>query len=50
MLAPNEAAVLQITAREVFRLTGTSEIHYLETEVGALRVCRNSLAALVKEI
>jgi hypothetical protein len=51
MLVPNEAAAFrQITAREVFRLRGTGEIYYLETETGALRVCRNSLAALVKEI
>ncbi len=50
MLAPNEAAVvLQTTAREIFRLTEAGEIHYLETDSGALFVCRNSLAARVKE-
>ena len=44
MLAPNEAAaLLQTSAREIFRLTEAGEIHYLETETGALLVCRNSL-------
>ncbi|MEO8573822.1 MAG: hypothetical protein ABI481_07615 [Pyrinomonadaceae bacterium] len=43
MLAPNEAAAyFQTTAREMFRLTEASEIHYWETECGALLVCRNS--------
>ena len=44
MLAPNEAAALmQTTAREIFRLTEAGEIHYLETETGALLICRDSL-------
>ncbi len=44
MLAPNEAAtLLQTTARAIFRLTEAGEIHYLETETGALLVCRDSL-------
>lgn len=43
MLAPDEAAaLLQTTAREIFRLTEAGEIHFLETESGALLVCRNS--------
>lgn len=43
MLASDEAAEhLHITAREIFRLTEAGEIHYLETEMGALLVCRNS--------
>ncbi len=44
MLAPNEAAAAaQTTAREIFRRVETNEIHFLETESGALLVCRNSL-------
>lgn len=51
MLAPNEAAAyLQTTAREIFRLTEAGEIHYLETETGALLVCRDSLSGLVEKI
>lgn len=47
MISPNEAAaVLQISAREIFRLTEANEIHYLETESGALFVCRRSLEKL----
>ena len=46
MLAPNEAAaLLQTTAREIFRLTEAGEIHFLETETGALLVCGNSLVS-----
>ena len=46
MLAPDEAAaLLQITTREIFRLTEAGEIHYSETETGALLVCRKSCAA-----
>ena len=36
--------LLQTTDREIFRLTETGEIHYLETESGSLLVCRNSLS------
>ncbi len=44
MLAPNEAAAfLQITARDLFRRVESGEIHFLETEAGALLVCRQSL-------
>jgi len=50
MLAPNGgAALLQTTAREIFQLTEAGEIHYLETESGALLVYRNSLAVLVNK-
>ncbi|MEO8435427.1 MAG: hypothetical protein ABI596_11075 [Pyrinomonadaceae bacterium] len=43
MLAPEEAAMhLQTTAREIFRLAEAGEIHFWETEAGALLVCRNS--------
>ena len=43
MLSTDEAAAhLQTTAREIFRLTEAGEIHFLETESGALLVCRNS--------
>ena len=48
MLAPDEAAAhLQITAREIFRLTETGEIHFLETTSGALLVCRDSCQSAV---
>lgn len=44
MFAPNEAAAyLQTTAREIFRRVEAGEMHYLETETGALLICRNSL-------
>ena len=50
MLAPNEAAVvLRSTARDIFRLTESGEIHFLETGAGAMFVCRNSLTALAQE-
>ena len=43
MLSPDQAAVqLQITAREIFRMAESGEIHYSETEIGALLACRNS--------
>ena len=46
MLTPDEAAAhLQITAREIFRLTEAGDVHYSETESGALLVCRKSCAA-----
>ena len=46
MLTPDAAAaLLQITTREIFRLTEAGEIHYSETESGALLVCRKSCAA-----
>ena len=43
MLTTDEAAAhLQTTARDIFRLTEAGDIHFLETESGALLVCRNS--------
>ena len=51
MITPNEAvALLQTTAREIFRLTEAGEIHYLEIETGALLVCRDSLKTENKNI
>jgi hypothetical protein len=51
MISPNEAAaLLHKTAREIFRLTETGEIHFFETATGALLICRNSLTALEKQI
>jgi hypothetical protein len=45
MISPNEAAArLQITAREIFRRVEAGELHFLETESGALRICGNSLS------
>ena len=47
MLSPNEAAVFfKTTAREIFRLTEAGEIHFRETETGALLVCRRSIEAI----
>jgi hypothetical protein len=44
MLTPDEAAALaQTTAREVYRRVEAGEVHSIETEDGALRVCVNSL-------
>ena len=37
------AALLQTTDREIFRLTETGEIHYLETKSGTLLICGDSL-------
>lgn len=46
MLAPDEAAaVLHTTAREIFRLTETNQIHSIEIAAGLTLVCGNSLAA-----
>jgi len=43
MISPNEAAALfSISARAIFRLTEKGEIHFLENELGALLICRNS--------
>lgn len=43
LLAPDEAAEhLQTTAREIFKRVEAGTIHYLETEIGDLLVCRNS--------
>lgn len=50
MLAPDEAAAhLQTTTREIFRLTQTGEIHYLETEAGSLLICSNSQRILLQK-
>jgi len=43
------SALLQTTAREIFRLTEAGEIHFLETGAGELLICGNSLSALAKE-
>ncbi|HXI91929.1 MAG TPA: hypothetical protein VNO24_18085 [Blastocatellia bacterium] len=44
MLAPLEvAALLQTTARAIFRGVEAGELHFLETADGGLLVCRNSL-------
>jgi hypothetical protein len=36
------AGLLQTTARAIFRLSEAGEIHYSETENGALLICGNS--------
>ena len=41
------AAAAHISESAVFRLAEADEIHYLETESGALFVCRQSLEKLV---
>jgi hypothetical protein len=44
MLAPVEvAALLQTTARAIFRGVEAGELHFLETADGGLLVCSNSL-------
>lgn len=44
MISPNEAAAhLQTTAREIFRRVEAGELHFLETESGALLICCRSL-------
>lgn len=45
MLEPDAAAAhLQITTRQIFRLTEAGDVHYSETESGALLICGNSLS------
>lgn len=44
MLTPDEAATLaQSTARHIYRRVEAGELHCIETDDGALRVCVNSL-------
>ena len=44
MLTPDEAAALaQSTARDIYRRVEARELHSIETDAGALRVCLNSL-------
>lgn len=44
MLTPDEvAAVAQSTARDIYRRVEAGELHSIETDDGALRVCVNSL-------
>ncbi|MEP6637667.1 MAG: hypothetical protein ABJB97_13165 [Acidobacteriota bacterium] len=44
MLTPDEAAALaQSTARDIYRRVEARELHSIETDDGALRVCVNSL-------
>jgi hypothetical protein len=46
MISPGEAAaLLQTTARELFRRIEAGDIHFSETENGGLLVCRNSCQA-----
>ena len=50
MLAPDDAAaLLQTTAREIFLLAETGEIHFGEIETGARLVCRDSLTAFLAQ-
>ena len=42
-------ALLHTTDRDIFRLVETGEIHYLETEAGALLICSNSLSTKNKK-
>lgn len=44
MLTPGEgAALLETTARAIFRRVEAGELHFRESTNGGLRVCRNSL-------
>jgi len=48
MLTPEEAAALtQGTAREIYRRVENGELHSIETDAGALRVCANSLGGTI---
>jgi hypothetical protein len=43
-VTPDEAAALaQSTTRDIYRRVETGELHSIETDDGALRVCVNSL-------
>lgn len=47
MISPGEAAeLLQTSAREIFRLIEAGEVHFSETDNGALLVCRSSCQVL----
>ena len=50
MLTPEEATTLaQISARNIYRRVEVGELHSIETEDGALRVCVNSLGVITPE-
>ena len=42
--AAEAAALVQTSARDIFRRVESGELHFLETGGGGLLVCRNSLA------
>ena len=45
MLSPEKAAaIVHTTAREVYRRAESGELHFIETESGALLVCSASLS------
>ena len=51
MLAPEEAGRFrQTTTREIFRRVEAGELHFMETETGALLVCRDSLDICAKDL
>ena len=44
MLTPDEAAALgQNTTRDIYRRVDAGDLHYIETDDGAVRICVNSL-------
>ncbi|GEM_PF-1207742 len=44
MLTPEQAAILDgTTQRHIFRRLENGKLHFIETEAGALLICRNSL-------
>ena len=44
MVTPDEAAALtETSARAIFRRVESGELHFVETDKGALLVCRNLL-------
>jgi len=50
MLTPDEAAAVALcTGRDIYRRVDAGELHYLETDDGALLICVNSLGGTTLE-
>ena len=47
MIPANEAAMrAKVTARDIYRLVGTGELHFKEDRLGLLYICSESLGNL----
>ena len=47
MIPANEAAMMaKVTARDIYRLVGTGELHFREDRLGLLYICSESLSNL----
>jgi len=47
MIPANEAAMTaKVTARDIYRLVGTGELHFMEDRLGLLYICSESLRSL----